>query len=35
MRLFFLERGLRKVAFRVGRGFIPGINVVILVAFRP
>jgi hypothetical protein len=24
-----------KVVFRVGRGFIPGINVVIAVAFRP
>jgi hypothetical protein len=24
-----------KLVFRVGRGFIPGINVVILVAFRP
>jgi hypothetical protein len=28
-------RGVEKLAFRVGRGFIPGINVVILVAFRP
>jgi hypothetical protein len=24
-----------KLVFRVGRGFIPGINVAILVTFRP
>jgi hypothetical protein len=27
--------GCGKLAFRVGRGFIPGINIVILAAFRP
>jgi hypothetical protein len=29
------EQAAEKLVFRVGRGFIPGINVVILVAFRP
>jgi hypothetical protein len=28
-------KSLRKLVFGVGRGFIPGINVVMLVAFRP
>jgi hypothetical protein len=29
------SRLAEKLAFRVGRGFIPGINVVIREAFRP
>ena len=29
------KQAAEKLGFRVGRGFIPGINVVISVAFRP
>jgi hypothetical protein len=29
------EQAAEKLGFRVGRGFIPGIKVVIFVAFRP
>jgi hypothetical protein len=29
------KQATEKLLFRVGRGFIPGLNVIILVAFRP
>jgi hypothetical protein len=29
------KESAEKLVFRVGRGFIPGINLVIFVAFRP
>jgi len=34
-RMENVEQGAEKLGFVVGRGFIPGISVVILVAFRP